>query len=75
MPKPDTLDSNNHSTDGHKATGTFTFFTSHIHIRRHNDSTTESMIIKGDTHIRMHKKRYELLSADLPVILGYLVLR
>ena len=49
VPKPDTLDSNSHSTDGHKATGTFTFFTSHIRIRRHNDSTTESMIINGFT--------------------------
>ena len=26
MPKHDTVDSNSHSTDNHKATGTFTFF-------------------------------------------------
>ena len=47
MPKDDTVDSNSHSTDGHKATGIFTFFKSHIRIRRHNDSTIESKIING----------------------------
>ena len=49
VPKHDTLDSNSHSTDGHKATGTFTFFYKSHSFRRHNDSTTESMIINGFT--------------------------
>ena len=48
VPKHDTMDSNSHSTDGHKATGKVYLF--YIHIRRHNDSTTESMIINGFTN-------------------------
>ena len=47
VPKHDTVDSNSHCPYGHKATGTFTFFKSHI--RRHKDSTTEPMIIIEST--------------------------